>query len=131
MAQPVGSGGARAEFGPRLLAFIIDMIILGVVNGLLGAILKTPGYGLGTLIGIAYFVYFEGGETGQTLGKKAMNIRVVDGATGGALGYGKAVLRYIGRIPSSICFIGYLWALWDPEKQTWHDKIATTYVVPA
>ncbi len=131
MAQ-AASGGARAEFGPRLLAFIIDIVILGVINGILGAVLKTPGYALGTLVSLGYIIYFEGGESGQTLGKKAMNIRVVDAETGGPLGYGKAVLRTIGRIASGfICYLGYFWALWDPEKQTWHDKIAKTYVVPA
>jgi uncharacterized RDD family membrane protein YckC len=25
--------------------------------------------------------------------------------------------------------LGYLWMLWDPNKQTWHDKVAKTYVV--
>jgi uncharacterized RDD family membrane protein YckC len=133
MAQQAGSGGARADIGPRILAFIIDIVILGVINGILGAVLKVPGYALGTIISLGYLIYFEGGETGQTLGKKAMNIRVVDAETGGALGYGKAALRNtIGRIVSGfICYLGYFWALWDPEKQAWHDKIAKTYVVPA
>jgi uncharacterized RDD family membrane protein YckC len=39
--------------------------------------------------------------------------------------------RYFGRILSGIaCFLGYLWMLWDPEKQTWHDKLTNTVVVP-
>jgi uncharacterized RDD family membrane protein YckC len=25
--------------------------------------------------------------------------------------------------------LGFLWMLWDPNKQTWHDKVAQTYVV--
>jgi uncharacterized RDD family membrane protein YckC len=29
-----------------------------------------------------------------------------------------------------VCLLGYLWMLWDKEKQTWHDKLATTVVVP-
>ena len=28
------------------------------------------------------------------------------------------------------CFLGYFWMLWDSEKQTWHDKMAITVVVP-
>ena len=27
------------------------------------------------------------------------------------------------------CGLGYLWMLWDPQRQTWHDKAAGTYVV--
>ncbi len=43
---------------------------------------------------------------------------------------GRAGLRYVGRIASTIpCLLGYFWMLWDSEKQTWHDKIATTVVV--
>ena len=29
-----------------------------------------------------------------------------------------------------MCYLGYFWMLWDGEKQTWHDKLATTVVVP-
>ena len=41
------------------------------------------------------------------------------------------VIRYIGRIVSGIViFLGYLWMIWDGEKQTWHDKMAGSVVVP-
>jgi uncharacterized RDD family membrane protein YckC len=26
-------------------------------------------------------------------------------------------------------FLGFLWALWDKNNQTWHDKIAGTEVI--
>ena len=92
---------------------------------------RGAGYGLGIIIGAAYFVYFEGGPTGQTFGKKAMGIRVIDFKTGGPIGYGRAFIRYIGRIVSEIpIFLGYFWMLWDKEKQCWHDKFASDVVVP-
>lgn len=92
---------------------------------------KGVGYALGLLISVGYFVYFEGGPTGQTLGKRALGIRVVDFDTGGQIGYGRAFIRWIGRIVSGIViYIGYLWMLWDREKQTWHDKFAGDVVVP-
>jgi hypothetical protein len=28
------------------------------------------------------------------------------------------------------CDLGYLWMIWDREKQTRHDKLATSVVVP-
>lgn len=133
MAEAVAAPttGPRASFGVRLVAVIIDSIILGVVNGILIAILKTPGRGLGTLLGLAYIIYLEGSPSGQTIGKRAMNIRVVDADTGGPIGYGRAVLRYFARILSAIpCALGFFWMLWDDNKQTWHDKIATNVVVP-
>jgi len=124
--------GLRANFGLRLGAFLVDAVLLAVVQQILAAIVgRTAAQGLGLLIGLGYFAYFEGGETGQTIGKKVLNIRVVDAETGGAIGAGRALLRYVGRIASAIpCLLGYFWMLWDGNKQTWHDKIATTVVVP-
>jgi uncharacterized RDD family membrane protein YckC len=86
---------------------------------------------LGIALGLAYYTYLEGGATGQTLGKRALGIRVYDFRVGGPIGYGRGLLRYVGKILSGlVCFLGFLWMLWDREKQTWHDKIATTVVVP-
>jgi len=127
-----GPSGPRASFGNRFLALLLDVIILGVVDGVLYGIFGINGVQIfGNLISLAYFTYLEGSPSGQTLGKRALNIRVIDFNTGGALGYGKAAIRWVGRIISGfVCFLGYLWMLWDPEKQTWHDKIAGTVVVP-
>ena len=131
---PTSSGGAsgpRASFGQRFGAYLIDVIIIVVVAVIFYVALKVVGYFIAIALSIAYFIYFEGSDSGQTLGKRALGIRVIDYSTGGPLGYGKAFLRYIGRIASgAICYLGYLWMLWDKEKQTWHDKIAGTVVVP-
>jgi len=127
-----GPSGPRASFGRRLVAYLIDTILLGIVYVVFAAIFdETVGSGLSLLIGIAYFGYLEGGASGQTLGKKALGIRVIDFSSGGPIGYGRGVVRYLGRIVSGIvCLLGYLWMLWDKEKQTWHDKFATSVVVP-
>ncbi|MDQ1436586.1 MAG: hypothetical protein QOK43_215 [Acidimicrobiaceae bacterium] len=133
-AQPIGGGGAsgpRADFGVRFVAYLIDVVILAVVQFILAAILGVAGRGLGLLVTLGYLTYFEGSPSGQTPGKKAMNIRVIDFQTGGELGYGKALIRQIMRFVSGIvCLLGYLWMLWDKEKQTWHDKVAASVVVP-
>jgi uncharacterized RDD family membrane protein YckC len=126
-----GPSGPRASFGLRLVAAIIDGLILDVIAFVLYIVLKSAGSGLSLILGLAYFTYFEGSPSGQTPGKRVMGIRVIDFRTGGALGYGKALLRWVGRIVSTIaCLLGYLWMLWDKERQTWHDKIAETVVVP-
>ena len=133
-----GSGGTgvvsgpRASFGVRLVAIIIDSVLVGVIGGILSLILgNTLGTVVNIILGLAYYGYLEGSPSGQTVGKKAMNIRVIDFNGGGPIGPGRALLRYIGRIVSAIpCLLGYFWMLWDSEKQTWHDKIATTVVVP-
>lgn len=126
-----GPSGPRAGFWRRFAALLIDGIILGLVSGILLAVLHNVGYALGIVLGVAYYVYFEGGPRGQTLGKRALGIRVIDFDTGEPIGYGRAFIRYIGRIISAlVIYLGYLWMLWDHEKQCWHDKFATDVVAP-
>jgi uncharacterized RDD family membrane protein YckC len=138
-AVPQGASGPRATFGQRFVAAIIDTILIVIVAAVLVGIgaaidesLAIIMYLIVIVVAWGYYVYFEGGPTGQTLGKKAMNIRVISFDTGGEVGYGKAFVRQLVRsfISGAICFLGYFWMLWDKEKQTWHDKIASTVVVP-
>src|SRR5436305_1558864 len=129
MAEP---SGPRASFFRRLGAALIDSILVGIVIGVLEAIV---GRGLGGLVGLAvaigYYGWLEGSPSGQTIGKRALGIRVYDFRAGGPIGTSRGILRYFGRILSTIpIFLGYFWMLWDPEKQTWHDKIAGSVVVP-
>lgn len=133
MTEPsTDRSGPRASFGRRLLALLIDSVVVGVVGTILILLVgDVAGQGVNILIGAAYFVWLEGSPSGQTVGKRALGIRVVDFGTGGPVGYGRAVIRYLGRIVSGFVFaLGYLWMLWDDQKQTWHDKMATTVVVP-
>jgi uncharacterized RDD family membrane protein YckC len=81
--------------------------------------------------GIGYYAYFEGSQSGQTVGKRATKIRVISSLDGGPIGFGRGLLRYLGKVISGLALgLGYLWMLWDPQRQTWHDKIANTFVVP-
>ena len=129
-----GPSGPRAGFWRRFGAVIVDGLVLAIPSIILYLIFKNgAAYNvLGTVISLAYFTYFEGGASGQTLGKKALGIRVYDLRQGGPIGYGRGFLRQIGKYISGIVILlGYLWMLWDKEKQTWHDKIAGSVVVPS
>ena len=131
-SQAAVAGGPRAGFWQRFWAALIDGLLIGAVAGAVTLALKHESYLPGLLIGLAYFTLCEGGPGGQTLGKRALGIRVVDQHTGEAIGYGRASVRYLGRAISAIVFyLGYLWMLWDPERQCWHDKFAADVVVPA
>src|SRR6266576_4323750 len=101
---------ARAGFWRRFAAAFIDGILLGIVSGILRAIIgDNGGGGLGLLITIAYFTYFHG-STGQTPGDAALSIRIVDKDTGEPVGYGRAFIRWLVSIVSAIVFLlGYLW----------------------
>jgi uncharacterized RDD family membrane protein YckC len=123
---------ARAGFWRRFAASLIDGILLGIVSTILQAIIGSGGgYGLGTLITIGYFVNFHG-TTGQTPGDAALSIRVVGKDDGAPIGYGRAFVRWLVSLVSGVVILlGYLWMLWDSEKQTWHDKAANSVVVPS
>jgi uncharacterized RDD family membrane protein YckC len=86
---------------------------------------------LAAAVGIVlYYSLLEGGPSGQTVGKRVLGIRVVDKLTGGPIGRGRGVGRYFARLLSGLaCFVGYLWMLWNPDSQTWHDIIVDSYVV--
>jgi len=121
----------RAGWWRRFFAAVVDGILLAIVHAILRVFIGETGIGLGLLIDIAYFTYFHG-STGQTPGNSALSIKVVDlrDGTGRPIGYGRAFIRWLGSILSAIAlFLGYFWMLWDPEKQTWHDKMAGSVVV--
>ena len=132
----VAQTGEKIGFLTRTLAFIVDSILLGVVTGILTGVLFSGeldrGQGLSTIIGLAYYVYFwSSAGGGQTLGMKALGIKVVK-TDGAPLSVTTAIIRYVGLIVSFLClFIGVIWVAFDANKQGWHDKIAGTYVVKA
>ena len=131
--SPTGrASGPRAGFWRRFVGVLIDGVILGIVEVVLRSILGAgAGTGLYVVISIAYFTILIGGRRGQTVGQMALGIRVIDFNTGGPIGYGRAFIRWLVAIVSAVVFfLGYLWMLWDKEKQCWHDKAANDVVVP-
>jgi uncharacterized RDD family membrane protein YckC len=131
-----------AGWWSRVGAYLVDMVILLVSLFLVAAIGGAAGRGVAiTLVVVwliavllGYWVYFEGSESGQTIGKRALGIRVRDDG-GGRASYGQAlgrnlVARFIGLIPL-IGLVDLLWPLWDNANQCLHDKAASTIVVRA
>lgn len=71
-------------------------------------------------------------SSGQTPGKKLLGLQVV-GPDGDNPSFFRALWRETVAkwLSSCLCAIGYLWMLWDPDQQAWHDKLAATTVVSA
>jgi uncharacterized RDD family membrane protein YckC len=114
-----------AGFGPRFFAFLIDVILVGIVAGLLR---EVHLWGVAAAADAVYFIAFWS-TTGQTLGMRALRLRVVR-VDGQPLSWVTGLLRYVGYILSFVALcLGLLWIIWDPNKQGWHDKIANTVVV--
>lgn len=118
-----------ADTGKRLVALIVDTMVLGAITGMLFAKGNWAGGALGLLGTIVYqwaFLVYNGG---QTPGKMLMKLRVIK-ADGSPITDVDAILRAVGyHINTWLLMIGWLWALVDSKHQGFHDKIARTYVV--
>lgn len=130
----------------RASAFIIDsLLVMGITSVFLllplviGAgnifsflefsrVFLLPFYFLFIIFHLLYYTYFLT-ITGQTPGKAVFNLKVV-GKGGLNLDWHEALLRAIGYILSSIPVgIGFFWAFFDKNKETWHDKLTGSRVV--
>jgi len=128
----------------RLFAFMIDcVILLGVylfTGLLLGASLFAYPITLLPMIGFWFFggmmllswFYFAGFESSKrqaTLGKQILKVKVVD-LNGNRIGFGRATLRYFGKLLSRLTFfIGFLMIAFTKKKQALHDKVASTLII--
>jgi uncharacterized RDD family membrane protein YckC len=133
--------------GRRLVAVVIDVFVLGVVNGVIGLIFHAgmtnvngvisynssgPGAALQIIIPIVYYIVMEA-MWGATLGKMALGIRVVK-LDGSPISWGESIIRNLLRIIDSIpYFIPYLLGailIWSsPTRQRLGDRVAKTAVV--
>jgi uncharacterized RDD family membrane protein YckC len=90
--------------------------------------------GVAGLVVLAYWVWnwgYRQGTTGSSLGKSVMKFKVVSENTGQPLGFGMSVVRQIAHfVDAVICYIGFLFPLWDAKRQTLADKIMTTVCLP-
>jgi uncharacterized RDD family membrane protein YckC len=141
-------GFAFGGFGERLVAYIVDIVIVGLVGtliGIVGGLVIAGGAVTGNVLAagagvlftvaavlvvtLAYFPYFWS-RSGQTPGMKMFGLRVVRDSDGGPISSGQAVLRLLGYYVSGLVFyLGYIWIFFDKRKRGWHDLIASTVVV--
>ena len=72
------------------------------------------------------------GSRGMTPGKRFLNIRVIQDDGRIPPFFVMLVREWIAKWVSSLCFgMGFFWILFDRDKQGWHDKLVSTYVVEA
>lgn len=76
-----------------------------------------------------YFSLMESSKYQGTVGKMALGLIVTD-TNGAKLDFGKALVRNLGKILSSLILcVGYIMAGFTEKKQALHDMIANTLVV--
>lgn len=121
--EPVG-------FGPRFVALLVDFIFVvfclvaleafGGVDLLDNLLLPWLGYHL------VFWMW-----RGTTLGGIALGLKL-ERINGEELTFGVILVRALASIISFVCLgVGFFWASWDAERQSWHDKIAGTVITRA
>jgi uncharacterized RDD family membrane protein YckC len=171
---PARTGGlpqdAYTPWLTRVLAYVIDSILPGIIVGIGAALLlgtrecvelgdtelgdifgesyvsgvsgevcgaSTIGQtsiAVASLLAVAFGIWnfgYRQGTTGQSIGKSIMKFRVVSENTGQPIGFGMSIVRQLAHIvDGAICYIGYLFPLWDAKRQTIADKIMSTVCLP-
>lgn len=144
-----------ASFLSRLAAFLIDYFLIVLIMSLLIAIVSPAGFAiegpdvveyneeyvrdlseaLGPFMYLFYVVWWlynalmHSGKWQATIGKRAMGIIVTD-LDGERIGFGKASLRFLGKLVSSfLFFIPFLTAAFTSRRQAVHDMTAGTIVL--
>jgi uncharacterized RDD family membrane protein YckC len=147
-----------ANYGARVGAWLIDWVITSVVGSLvllpihavhkaaskvrggpssqplLGVTITNQGAILFVLLVIIYTTACTGSSRGQTLGMMAVHAKAVDANSGAPIGYARALARVVVEYLLFAVLIApwvldMVLPLWDPRRQTVHDKITTTVVV--
>jgi uncharacterized RDD family membrane protein YckC len=143
-----------AGFFSRFEAFVIDLVILTIVQLVASSFIQTminffkltglitriqgvldnstfdlvTGSTLMAIFVIAYFTFFWT-LVGYTPGKALLGLKVVH-KSDKKISFFRALLRFFAYWISAIpIFLGFFWVLWDSKRQGWHDKIAGTQVV--
>jgi uncharacterized RDD family membrane protein YckC len=110
---------------PRLSQLGPDYLLDVAVNG--DALAVTGLVVLG-IVAFLYFFIFHA-ISGQTPGKRALGVRVIDGF-GKRPSFARALLRTAAYLPSLFLLaLGFFWIGFDREKRGLHDWIADTYVI--
>jgi uncharacterized RDD family membrane protein YckC len=123
--------------GKRLGAYILDGLIpvVVVISTLGAAVAAENGGGLGAavlwVVFLAYVVWaLYLFSKGKTPGKLILGMQVVK-EDGQHAGFFRMLIReWVGKFISGLVFaLGFLWILFDQDRQGWHDKLMSTYVV--
>ena len=112
----------KASFWERMGAAFLDVVLVSILGGLVG------GPPQGFLVALAYFAGMWAWKA-TTIGGIVLGLKVAR-MDGQPLTFTVALVRGLAAAFSVIVlFLGFLWIIWDNDKQGWHDKIAGTVVV--
>ena len=131
--------GFGLRYGAWMFDFLITLIAIMTFTFVVTAVSRRSVVGsnrdlvivmaLTVLLFVLNFVVLAGRE-GQSAGMRILGIRIAR-TDGRPFTIKDAAVRHLVGYPLSVAafFLGFLWMLWDPRQQGWHDKLARTIVV--
>ena len=119
----------KASYPRRILGAIIDGIVSYLIHQIVVRFSSFYMYWYWFLwpIFLFYYVYL-GMKYHKTLGMWMVGIEITT-ADGRNFSFKRSMLRFLGSLLSCFFFLGCIWMFWDKRRQTWHDKLAGTYVI--
>jgi uncharacterized RDD family membrane protein YckC len=133
------AAGFGLRYGAWMFDFLITLIAIMFFTFILTAVSRQSVVGSNrdlvivaalTLLLFMFNFVVLAGSNGQSAGMRILGIYVVR-LDGRPFTIKDAAMRHLVGYPlSSVAFfLGFLWMLWDPRQQGWHDKLAGTIVV--
>jgi len=127
-----------ARFTDRIKALITDMfmiyapILYGITYIVLNGKDDFQASGLAQFAGVAsyglvYAILLS--KFGQTPGKKAYEMKVVDDTTGKQIGFFRALVRFVAFLFTATTLLGLFLPFYTKQKKALHDIICGTIVV--
>jgi uncharacterized RDD family membrane protein YckC len=156
---PASEGVVIARVFPRVVAYVVDGLLLGAIGLVVGIPLgmydadrdPTTAFLVGAVLVLVDLLYFIGLWTSGlqgTVGMRLLRLRVLNAATAGTLPLNDALLRWIGLagaigilglVPGLASYVGLIGAVWllvllittatNPLRQGLHDRWARSVVV--
>lgn len=127
-AIPLGIGYAMLFIGASSSTDAYGHTTFEPNSSLAAILLILVGFVLSLAVGL-WNTVFRQGRTGYSVGKGVLGIKLVGEATGQPIGPGLTFVRQLAHFLDGLCYIGYLWPLWDAKRQTFADKVMSTVVV--
>jgi uncharacterized RDD family membrane protein YckC len=113
----------RAGFWIRMMALLIDALLVGFLMGILHQIFSME------LMVLAVYGAIMWKLRGSTIGGIVFDLQVVR-LDGRPIDWETAIVRALGCFLSLVVAgLGFFWIAFDSGRQAWHDKIAGTAVV--
>jgi len=84
---------------------------------------------LGIIVCLGVYSWWIGNQGGSPL-RRTIGVLVLDERTGAFIGTKRGVKWVLmSQVSGIVLFLGYFAMLWNPNKQTWHDRVANAVVV--